>query len=434
MQDIECISEAGNFPKATLPGDKIIQIASAFQRLGDAAPYLKSVVVLDTCEPIDGVEVVSCKTEAAVIEAWFDLLQREGVDVLLGWNTWQFDWKFVQGRMGVLTDDRGYALVDASALGRGPEGAGDVREWDLKSGAYGDNKYFLLKSPGVLDLDLLQIARRELKLDSYSLNNVSKKFLDDAKLDLPAGQIFEKFRGTAADRRVIAEYAVQDVLLPLRLLEKLSIFNNLSQMSVATCVPIDYLLSRGQQIKCFSLILKQARAMGYVLPDDKGVTIDGKYEGATVLEAKRGAYFDIISCLDFASLYPSIIRAHKMCYSTLMLPGSPEPPGVYEIETGLGKFRFAQDPDVPGIVPELLKNLSVWRKDAKRKMAACKDAGDGWGASVWNAAQLAFKISMNSVYGFLGASKGFLPCVSIAASVTATGASRPFRWLPAPCF
>lgn len=28
---------------------------------------------------------------------------------------------------------------------------------------------------------------------------------------------------------------------------------------------------------------------------------------------------------------------------------------------------------------------------------------------------------MNSAYGFCGASKGFLPCVPIAASVTATG-------------
>jgi hypothetical protein len=44
---------------------------------------------------------------------------------------------------------------------------------------------------------------------------------------------------------------------------------------------------------------------------------------------------------------------------------------------------------------------------------------------VWNGAQLAFKVSMNSVYGFLGASKGFLPCVPIAASVTATGELKP---------
>ena len=56
-------------------------------------------------------------------------------------------------------------------------------------------------------------------------------------------------------------------------------------------------------------------------------------------------------------------------------------------------------------------------------MQACKDAGDPFGASVWDSTQLAFKVSMNSVYGFLGASKGMLPCVPIAAAVTATGRS-----------
>lgn len=420
--DIECVSDLGNFPNASLPEDKIIQIACAFQRLGDPTPYLKTVVVLDTCDPVPDVEIISVASEADVVVSWMDLLAREHVDVMLGWNTWQFDWKYVRGRLGVLTDASGHGVVDIGMLGRGPEGAGDPREWDLNSGAYGQNSFFTLKAPGILDLDVMQLVRRDFKLDSYSLNNVSKKYLDgDGKVDLPAGELFERFRGSSADRAVIAAYAVQDVLLPLRLMAKLSMFDNLTQMSVATCVPIDYLLSRGQQIKVFSLILRQARSMGYLLPDDKGITIDGKYEGATVLDAKRGAYFDVISGLDFASLYPSIIRAHRMCYSTLMIPSSPVPPATYVVETGLGTYAFAQDPATPGIVPELLKNLAVWRKDAKTKMAACAAAGDTWGASVWNGAQLAFKISMNSVYGFLGASKGFLPCVPIAASVTATG-------------
>ena len=35
--------------------------------------------------------------------------------------------------------------------------------------------------------------------------------------------------------------------------------------------------------------------------------------------------------------------------------------------------------------------------------------------------QRSYKVVMNSVYGFLGASKGFVPIVPIAASVTATG-------------
>lgn len=67
-------------------------------------------------------------------------------------------------------------------------------------------------------------------------------------------------------------------------------------------VPVDYLLSRGQQIKVFSVILHKARELGFVCPDDKKIGTEGKYEGATVLEAARGAYFDVVSGLDFASL------------------------------------------------------------------------------------------------------------------------------------
>ena len=423
--DLEVYSSTGSFPTPDIQDNAVIQVACAFQRLGEDAPYRTVVVCLDETSAVDGVDIISVGSEVDLFEEWLSVMCEEKVDVMLGWNTWQFDWKYVAGRVAVLTDDFGAPSVDMSRLGRGRVGSGEVRTWELNSGAYGQNTFLLLKSPGVLDLDLMQLVRREKKLDSYSLNNVSKTYLGgETKLDLPAREIFRKWKhGTPDDRADIARYAVQDVSLPLKLFRKLNMYDNLAQMAVATCVPIDYLLSRGQQIKVFSLILKQAREMGYVLPDDKGITIDGKFEGATVLEAKKGAYFDVVSGLDFMSLYPSILRAHNMCYSTLLLPGSPEPPEdqVYAIETGLGVYRFAQN--VPGIVPALLKNLAVWRKDAKKKMAECKAAGDTFGASVYDGLQGAFKVSANSVYGFLGASRGFLPCVPIAAAVTATGRS-----------
>jgi DNA polymerase delta subunit 1 len=41
--------------------------------------------------------------------------------------------------------------------------------------------------------------------------------------------------------------------------------------------------------------------------------------------------------------------------------------------------------------------------------------------AVYNGQQLAYKISMNSIYGFTGASKGMLPCVAIASTVTMRG-------------
>ena len=37
-----------------------------------------------------------------------------------------------------------------------------------------------------------------------------------------------------------------------------------------------------------------------------------------MLEAKQGYYRDPVATLDFASLYPSIMMAHNLCYSTLL--------------------------------------------------------------------------------------------------------------------
>lgn len=45
---------------------------------------------------------------------------------------------------------------------------------------------------------------------------------------------------------------------------------------------------------------------------------DEQYEGATVIEPKKGYYDSPIATLDFSSLYPSIMMAHNLCYTTLL--------------------------------------------------------------------------------------------------------------------
>lgn len=120
--------------------------------------------------------------------------------------------------------------------------------------------------------------------------------------------------------------------------------------------------------------------------------------------------------------YPSIIRAHNLCYCTIALDSKhASVPGVeyYEIATGLGTFRYTQD--TPGVVPSLLEDLAAYRKKAKKDMAEAKARGDDWAVALYNGKQLAYKITMNSVYGFMGATRGMMPMVPIAASVTATG-------------
>jgi DNA polymerase delta subunit 1 len=45
---------------------------------------------------------------------------------------------------------------------------------------------------------------------------------------------------------------------------------------------------------------------------------DEAYEGATVIEPSKGYYDVPIATLDFSSLYPSIMMAHNLCYTTLL--------------------------------------------------------------------------------------------------------------------
>jgi DNA polymerase delta subunit 1 len=164
----------------------------------------------------------------------------------------------------------------------------------------------------------------------------------------------------------------------------------------------------------------KARQLNFIIPTFRapptpaGGAEDG-YQGATVLEAQTGAYYGPITALDFASLYPSIMCAHNLCYSTLVMEAKYDNlPGV-EYEQ-FGPHRFAQR--VQSLLPTILTDLKAFRKKAKKLMA--QHEGTPLEA-IYNGQQLAYKISMNSIYGFTGASKGMLPLVAIASTVTMRG-------------
>ena len=95
-------------------------------------------------------------------------------------------------------------------------------------------------------------------------------------------------------------------------------FVNYTEMARVTGVPFNYLLARGQQIKVISQLYRKARQEGLVIPNLKTEGTDEQYEGATVIEPARGYYAEPVATLDFSSLYPSIMQAHNLCYTTLL--------------------------------------------------------------------------------------------------------------------
>ena len=137
-----------------------------------------------------------------------------------------------------------------------------------------------------------------------------------------------------------------------------------------------------------------------------------------VIEPTRGYYTDPVATLDFASLYPSIMMAHNLCYSTLVpaYKAKQFPPEDL-ITTPNGDF-FVNQRVKKGLLPMILEELIGARKRARQELAKTSDP---FQKAVLDGRQLALKISANSVYGFTGAQVGQLPCLPISSSVTAYG-------------
>ncbi len=410
--DIECYSATGAFPSAFEKSDVCFQIAIE-TRVGNVIHDRKVLCVKETTCP----DSEWFPTERAMLERFAEYLRDElDPDVITGWNIFGFDLEYMYTRSVVCG-----CSPDTFTWGRLRETPVELVTKTLASSALGSNTLKLVPMIGRYVFDMFQDVKREHKLESYSLNNVSRHFLGDSKLDMPVREIFGRFaEGDPVRLGEVAEYCLKDTELPHRIADRLCLIPNLLEMAKATWVPLSYLSERGQQIKVYSQIVRKARELGFMVPTfrvDRNAppTGDDSYQGATVLEAQTGAYYSPITALDFASLYPSVMRAHNLCYSTLVMDKKYlDIPGVaYET---YGPHVFAQS--VPSLLPIILNELATFRKKAKKDMAAAEGTPL---EAVYNGRQLAYKISMNSVYGFTGATKGMLPLVAIASTVTMRG-------------
>ena len=90
-----------------------------------------------------------------------------------------------------------------------------------------------------------------------------------------------------------------------------------------------------------------------------------EYAGATVIEPRRGFYKDPVSVLDFSSLYPSIMMAHNLCYTSLVDISDKNQFTPEEItRTPAGNY-FVKAEVRKGLLPEILEELLKARKKAK---------------------------------------------------------------------
>jgi DNA polymerase elongation subunit (family B) len=268
----------------------------------------------------------------------------------------------------------------------------------------------------------------------HDLHNKNTIYWCLVKDDISPQEMFNSYNKGSKERSRINQYCVQDCALVTKLLHKLEFITNYMSMGEVCFVPLEYIIMRGQGIKSLSLVTKTCTDHGFLIKDIKNNNFDNKeqgYEGATVLEPKKGFYSRPIAVLDFNSLYPNSEISCNMSHETLVkdleydnLEGYKYHEVTYIVKdengiaTGTMICRYAQKDEEKGIIPTILTNLLAERKIAKKMM---EKEQDPFKKKLYDGKQLALKVTANSIYGQLGASTSPIYCKEIAASTTAFG-------------
>jgi len=157
----------------------------------------------------------------------------------------------------------------------------------------------------------------------HTLNGVSKALLNEEKTP---------FEGTIGDLpyNKLAEYCYQDSKITYGLTSFSGdlLMKLLLVISRVAKMPIDDVARLSVSNWIRSMMYFEHRQQNALIPrrgdlEDKDQTVASeaiikgkKYKGGIVVEPKSGVYFDV-AVLDFASLYPSLIKVHNLSYETV---------------------------------------------------------------------------------------------------------------------
>lgn len=413
--DIECVGEKG-FPNAAEDEDMVIQISCVLWTVGSEKEPRKVLLNLGMCNPVEDTEVLQFPAELDLLYAFFSLLRDGDIEFLTGYNISNFDVPYLTDRM-----EHVYGLK--------PRDFSRVRSGSIfevhkprDSGAGFARSVAKVRIAGIVPIDMYIVCKEKLSLSDYKLNTVAKTCVGAEKDDVSYKEIPTLFREGPRGRARIGLYCVKDSALVLDLLKFFMTHVEISEIAKLAMIPPRRVLTDGQQIRVFTCLLAAARRRNYILPAD--ATGSDGYQGATVISPIPGFYNTPVLVVDFASLYPSIIQAHNLCYSTLV-PGDalhkhPDlTPEDYEtFNLSQGPVHFVKPHKCRSLLAELLCAWLNKRKAIRAELAACSDPSM---RTILDKQQLAVKVTCNAVYGFTGVASGLLPCVRIAETVTMRG-------------
>jgi DNA polymerase I len=350
-----------------LPGGRVLMVSLVVRR-ADGEVVREAIVDDD---------------EERVLTRFLDAVERHDPDIITGYNIDGYDLPYIQDRLA------GYGLK--LALGR-----------DGKVPRRVSDRFW--KPHGRIIADAWWNVKRELRPKRERLADVAQLVLGEEKLDVDTSRIDEEW---ATDRDRVVEYCVQDSYLALRLLEKIAVLEKMQDLATVSKLPLDDVINGRTSLLIDSIFIRVADRAGVGVPLTRRTSRDSKIEGAYVHAMEPGLFHWIV-VLDFKAMYPSIIIANNMCFTTL----DPEGENISPIPD----VRFVGTDVRKGLLASILEDLMDERDSIKAKMKAAASEDE---RRYYDGLQEAVKILMNSFYGVFASSFYRFTNRKIGESITA---------------
>lgn len=398
--DVEMYTpEPGKVPD---PDEAIYPIISA--ALADTNGRVKVLVLHREGVRMEG-EIPSEVTEVEIFDSERALLlellrELENYPVVLTFNGDAFDLPYIFNRLLLLGLERSSIPMEASD---------DMVTFRhiLHIDLY---KLFSIKA---LQVYAFGSKYRELRLESISraLLNMDKIALEDS------------VSAVSLDRLIA--YNARDAVLTLKLttFSNELVWNLIIMISRISKLGIEDVTRHQVSTWIRGLMNWEHRRRGWLIPSreelgegearSRATIKDKKYRGAIVLEPPVGVFFDVV-VLDYASLYPSIIKSWNLSYETINRQSCENERQVPEVN-----HRVCMD--FRGITSEIVGLLRDYRVRVYKKRA--KETRDEDMRKWYDAVQSALKVYINASYGVFGNENFPFYSLAVAESVTAIGRS-----------
>jgi DNA polymerase elongation subunit (family B) len=328
-------STAGQYdrmPIYDIPEDVIIQAGTTFVQQQKGI-ILKVMLVLKKCQkPPDeiGLTIIECENELDLLLKWILLIQNMDPEIITGYNIYHFDCMYLFHRLERYFGKQQYdtdakwdydihteILIILKRFSRSRDLVSFFTKEKGGSNSMGKIEIFeKIEMPGRVMFDMFPESKKDLKLDSYSLNNVSKEVLKDQKEDLkPKEMRLAYIRGTPKDILTIATYCMKDCDLCYYIDKALQMTDRAMVNSIVGNFAISNILNQGSLKLLHTVISEVAKKYNSYIQFIEPHGSEG-FPGARVLKSYTGFYPEPIATLDFKSLYPNIMREFNISWDT----------------------------------------------------------------------------------------------------------------------